>query len=78
MMGRQTTGNLVDGLGRHVACFSDGLFPRHSRGYDFEKRRNLKISVSRCLSESWITFNSLSNEPNMFLKCQKNQIGLNR
>ncbi|KAJ7811951.1 hypothetical protein B0H14DRAFT_2606138 [Mycena olivaceomarginata] len=29
MMGTTTKGNLVDGLGRHVACFGDGPSPRH-------------------------------------------------
>lgn len=39
MMGRQTTGNLVDGLGRLV-CFGDGRFSRQMRGSNFEKSEN--------------------------------------
>jgi hypothetical protein len=39
MMGRQTTGNLVDGLGRLVACFGDRRFLCHLRGANFAKKR---------------------------------------
>jgi hypothetical protein len=41
MMGRQTTGNLVDGLGRHVACFGGEISPRHLKGADL--RKNVEI-----------------------------------
>jgi hypothetical protein len=63
--------NNRDRLGPHVACFSDEDFPRHFRGYDIRKRQNLEKWVFRCLSENGITFNSFSNEPNIFLGCQK-------
>ncbi|KAJ7861823.1 hypothetical protein B0H14DRAFT_3134429 [Mycena olivaceomarginata] len=36
MMGTTTKGNLVDGLGRHVACFGDGPSPRHLKVAPFQ------------------------------------------
>jgi hypothetical protein len=59
-------------LGSHVACFGDGPSPRHLKGCNFEKVRNLEKTVLKCIRQRWITFDSLSIETHLlFLKVKK-------